>query len=718
MAKSSNNYQHWRLVTDDQEIAWVHADKAGESTNSLSQDMLEELNQILEVIEMDRPRGVIFLSDKSNGFIAGADIKQLARADDLEPARAFIRLGQSVINRIERLRMPTVCLIHGFCLGGGLELALACRYRVADNDARTKLGLPEVKLGIHPGFGGSMRTPLLIGAPAAMDLMLSGRMISARAAKKMGLVDFAIPARQMHFAATSIINDPPKPHKLRGWKALTNHGLVRPLLAKFLRKQVAKKAPPNHYPAPYALIDLWEKHGNDRQKMLSGEEQSVSRLVVGKTARNLIRVFFLQEQLKNTGDKSLITPKYVHVIGAGVMGGDIAAWCAMQGLHVTLQDRHEKNIARVIQNANKLYQKKLKDPLLVTAALDRLMPDMQGLGLEKADVIIEAIFEDKQVKQELYKEIEPRIKPEAVLATNTSSIRIEELSEVLSDPSRLVGIHFFNPVAMMQLVEIVRGSNTNVDVVNRATAFTRHINRLPLVVKSTPGFLVNRVLMPYLVEAVILESEGIAAPAIDEAALEFGMPMGPIALADTVGLDICLSVAQILSEKLGLDVPSRLRSLVDQGKLGRKSGQGFYHYKKGKPENNQVKKADYRPEDMQDRLMLRMLNEVVACLHEGVVESADLADAGIIFGTGFAPFRGGPLNYRDNRGVNSLYKRLIKLEERYGSRFTPHKGWKMDVDAMQSENSSVIPRPEEKPVANTQAANDSAASSDTGETPG
>lgn len=688
MASSNNTYQHWRLQTDEHNIAWVHADKAGESTNSLSVDMLDELNQILDVIETDRPSGVIFLSDKSNGFIAGADIKQLAKADDLEPARAFIRLGQSVINRIERLRMPTVCLIHGFCLGGGLELALACRYRIADNDAKTKLGLPEVKLGIHPGFGGSMRLPLLIGAPAAMDLMLSGRMISARAAKKMGIVDFAIPARQLHFAATSVINDLPKPQQLKGWKALTNHGLVRPMLAKILRKQVSKKASPNHYPAPYALIDLWEKHGNDRQKMLVGEEQSVSRLVVGKTARNLIRVFFLQEQLKNTGDKSIFTPKHVHVIGGGVMGGDIAAWCALQGLHVTLQDRHEKNIARAIQNAFKLYQKKLKDPLLVTAALDRLMPDMQGQGLEKADVIIEAIFEDKQAKQDLYKEIEPRIKPDAILATNTSSIRIEELSEVLSDPTRLVGIHFFNPVAMMQLVEIVRGSNTNTDVVQRATAFTRHINRLPLVVKSTPGFLVNRVLMPYLVEAVILESEGIAAPVIDEAALEFGMPMGPITLADTVGLDICLSVAQILSEKMGLDVPSRLRTLVEQGQLGRKSGQGFYRYKKGKPENNQIKKSDYRPEDMQDRLMLRMLNEVVACLHEGVVESADLADAGIIFATGFAPFRGGPLNYRDNRGVNSLYKRLINLEERYGSRFTPHKGWKLDVEAMSQDNSS------------------------------
>jgi 3-hydroxyacyl-CoA dehydrogenase/enoyl-CoA hydratase/3-hydroxybutyryl-CoA epimerase len=676
------NFKHWKLDTDAQDILWLHADKAGESTNSLSQDMLEELNSILDIIESERPRGVVFLSDKANGFIAGADIKQLAQADNLEQARAFIRLGQSICNRVERLRMPTVCLIHGFCLGGGLELALACRYRVADNDASTKLGLPEVKLGIHPGFGGTMRLPLLIGAPAAMDLMLTGRMVSARAAKKIGIVDYAVPDRQLRFAAQSIINNPPKPHKLSGWKALTNKEPVRRLLANYLRKQVAKKAAPNHYPAPYALIDLWEKHGNNRHKMLTGEEQSVSRLVVGKTARNLIRVFFLQEGLKDCGDKSLFTPTRVHVIGGGVMGGDIAAWCALQGMAVTLQDRHEENIARVIKNANKLYQKKLKHPLLVTAALDRLIPDMDGLGLPHADVVIEAIFEDKEAKQSLFKEIEDKLKPEAVLASNTSSIPLEQLGEVLNDPTRLVGIHFFNPVAMMQLVEIVNGSNTNPEVAKKAAAFTRHINRLPLPVKSTPGFLVNRVLMPYLVEAVMLESEGIAPAVIDQAALDFGMPMGPIALGDTVGLDICLSVAGILSQSLSLEVPQRLRTLVEAGRLGRKSGHGFYRYKDGKPQDNQMKKSDYQPEDVQDRLMLRMLNEAVACLREGVVDGADLLDAGIIFGTGFAPFRGGPLHYRDNRGLNSLYKRLIKLEERYGSRFTPDAGWQQALDAV------------------------------------
>lgn len=686
MSKNNkSNFKHWHLNTDEQNIAWLHADKAGESTNSLSQEMLEELGYIIDQLEADRPAGVVILSDKPSGFIAGADIKQLAQADDLEQARAFIRLGQDTFNRLERLRMPTVCLIHGFCLGGGLELALACRYRIADNDPATKLGLPEVKLGIHPGFGGSMRLPLLIGAPAAMNLMLSGHTISARAAQKMGIVDYAIPARQMRFAATSILAKPPKAHQLKGWKALTNHSLVRPLLAKFLRKQVEKKASQKHYPAPFALIDLWEKHGNNRQKMLAGEEQSVSRLVVGKTARNLIRVFFLQEQLKAVGDKKAFTPKRVHVIGGGVMGGDIAIWCALQGLTVTIQDRHEKNIARVIQNASKLYTKKLKHPLLVRTALDRLIPDMDGLGIPRADVIIEAIFEDKDAKQSLYKEIEPKIKPDAILATNTSSIPLETLSEVMTDPSRLVGIHFFNPVAMMQLVEIVSGPNTNPIVANNAAAFTRHINRLPLPVTSTPGFLVNRVLMPYLVEAVVLESEGIAPAVIDQAALDFGMPMGPIALADTVGLDICQSVAQILSQTLGLDVPNRLSALVEAGRLGRKSGQGFYRYKNGKPENNQMKKSDYRPEDVQDRLMLRMVNEVVACVREGVTQSDDLLDAGIIFGTGFAPFRGGPINFRNNRGVNSLYKRLVKLEERYGSRFTPDAGWKAALLAMEND---------------------------------
>lgn len=676
MAADKKQFQHWRLDFDDQSIAWLYADNGASHTNTLSEAVLNELDDAIREVDSEAPKGLVILSAKNNGFFAGADIKELSKATDVQKAGEFIRLGQDIFNRIERLRFPTVCLIHGFCMGGGVELALACRYRIADNDAKTRIGLPEVRLGIFPAFGGATRLPPLIGAPAAMDLMLSGRSLSARAAKKIGLVDYAVPGRHLKQGAIEVINNKPAPQRLKGWKKLTNHSLIRPVLANVFRNQVAKKAKRKHYPAPYALIDLWAKHANDKRKMLAGEESNASRLIVGKTSQNLIRVFFLQEQLKSTGDKSIFKPKHVHVIGAGVMGGDIAAWCALQGMTVTVQDRQEAALGRVIKNAYKLFKRRLKVPFLVQAAMDRITPDIDGLGVKHADVIIEAIFENLEAKQELFRSLETVIKPDALLATNTSSIRIETLSQALNEPSRLVGIHFFNPVAKMQLVEIVSGSNTSEEAAAKATAFTRHINRLPLPVKSSPGFLVNRVLMPYLVEAVVLESEGISPQVIDDAAVDFGMPMGPIELADTVGLDICLSVAEILSKELNLEVPKRLKTLVEAGRLGVKSGHGFYTYKNRKAQQHKPGKSDYRPEDLQDRLMLRMINEVVACQREEIVANADLIDAGIIFGTGFAPFRGGPLHYRDSRGINSLYNRLLELEKKHGDRFSPDTGWK------------------------------------------
>jgi len=507
--------------------------------------------------------------------------------------------------------------------------------------------------------------------------MLTGRAVNGRSARKLGMVDYLVAERHLHKAAVDVINTKPPRAKLATWKKLTNNIAIRPIIAWILRKQVSKKAPRQHYPAPYALIDIWEKHACQRGKMLKAEETSLSRLVMGDTAQNLIRVFFLQDKLKSIGDKKLFPPKRIHVIGAGVMGGDIAAWCALQGFQVTLQDRQEKNLARVFKNANKLYQKKLKDRRLVQAALDRLVPDMGGLGIPHADVVIEAIFEDKDAKHALFKELEPKIRQDCLLATNTSSIPLEELGKVLKDPGRLVGVHFFNPVAMMQLVEIVSAKNTHKEIVDKACAFTRHINRLPLPVKSSPGFLVNRVLMPYLVEAVVMESEHISPAVIDKAATNFGMPMGPIALADTVGLDICLSVAENLASTTNMEIPQRLKTLVQQGHLGRKSGQGFYHYKNGKPTDAKPEKSEQAPAEIQDRLMLRFINEAVACLREGVVADEDLLDAGVIFATGFAPFRGGPMHYRHQLSDLAMYTRLVQLEEKHGARFKPDAGWKI-----------------------------------------
>ncbi len=667
-------YQHWRKEQESDGIIWLYIDKAESKANVLSRTVIEELDALLEEIEGDKPVGVVITSGKSSGFIAGADVNEFTTLQDQDDGFALVRRAQAVFDRLEALHCPTVALIQGFCLGGGMELVLACDYRIAVDDPKTKLGLPEVKLGIHPGFGGTVRLPPLIGAPAAMDLMLSGRALSAKAAAKVGVVDHAVPERHKLTAASQLLKQKPPRKKATGWRAWSNNGLLRPLLAGMMRRKLAKKARQEHYPAPYAVIDLWEKYGSDPKVMMKEEATSVARLVMGDTAQNLIRLFFLQERMKGLGSKSDFKAERVHVIGGGVMGGDIAAWCAMQGLEVTLQDRSHEVIARAMGRAHGLFKKKLKHPLKVRDAMDRLIPDIEGRGIAGADVIIEAIFENVEAKQQLFKEVESKARPDALLATNTSSIPLETISEVLDDPSRLIGLHFFNPVAQMQLVEIVRGAQSNEALIDAGCAFTKQIGRLPLPVKSSPGFLVNRILMPYLIEAVVLVSEGVPAVLIDQAATKFGMPMGPIELADTVGLDICLHVAEILSQELGGEVPEKLRTMVAAGQLGRKSGEGFYQYKKGKP----VKPNDTGtppPDDLTDRMILRFVNEAMACLREGVVEDSDLLDAGIIFGTGFAPFRGGPMNYTAKQGHEQLKSRLDHLQQAHGERFAPDASW-------------------------------------------
>ncbi len=672
-----SSYKHWRTETDADQIAWLTFDKADSSANTFSSEVLSELMQIIDGLKGDKPRGVVIRSGKASGFIAGADVKEFSAVRDFDAALKFIAQGQDTFDALAALPCPTIALIKGFCLGGGLELALACKYRIADDSANTKLGLPEVRLGIHPGFGGTVRLPPLIGAPAAMDLMLTGRTVIAKVAQRMGLVDYAVPDRHLELAARETVLNPPRQKHAKGWLALTNKAFARPLLARKIRQQVATKARPDHYPAPFAIIDLWEKFGGDPATMMREERYSEARLVTNETARNLIRVFFLQERMKGLGDKKLIQPKHVHVIGAGVMGGDIAAWCAQQGMRVTLQDRKHEHLARVLKRARDMYTKTLKLPRLVQAALDRLVPDLEGHGARHADVIVEAIFENIEAKQSLFRALEPTIRPDALLCTNTSSIPLETLSAALKQPERLVGLHFFNPVAKMQLVEIVSAPNTDPDVAARAAAFTRHIDRLPLPVTSKPGFLVNRILMPYLMEAVILESEGVPAPTIDQAALDFGMPMGPLELADTVGLDICLHVGEILGAHFGSEVPARLRDLVNAGSLGKKSGSGFYKWdgdKKGAPDKGGYNNPGMT--EITDRLVLRFLNEAMACLREGVVADSDLLDAGVIFGTGFAPFRGGPMHYVHNRGPAVLNTRLVDLKSRYGVRFAPDSGWK------------------------------------------
>ncbi|HHC72348.1 MAG TPA: crotonase [Thiotrichales bacterium] len=668
----------WRLERDEEEIAWLYADNPAGSTNTLSCSALAELEEKLQALRENPPNGLVILSAKERGFIAGADVAEFRRITSMEEARIHITWAQSVFDHLERLPFPTVCLIHGFCLGGGLELALACDYRLAEEDPSTRIGLPEVRLGIHPGYGGSVRLPRLIGHLPAMEMMLAGRTLSARAAKRMGVVDHALPRRQLRRAARHLILKRPPPHRPPWHQRIPGAAPFRPLVARMLRRQVAKKVRADHYPAPNALIDLWQRQaGSPVRQWLEAEARSVAELVTGDTATNLIRVFFLQTRLKEEGRQEAFRVARVHVVGAGVMGGDIAAWCALRGVRVTLQDQTPERIAPAIQRAWKLFNRKLRKPRLVQAAMDRLQPDPHGHGIRRADLIVEAVFEDLEVKRGLFARLQREAREDALLATNTSSIPLEEIATVLDRPERLVGIHFFNPVAKMQLVEVVAQPDRPSPWPARAAAFVRQIDRLPLPVRSSPGFLVNRVLMPYLLEAVQLVEEGVAPGVVDGAARDFGMPMGPIELADTVGLDICLHVAEILADHLGASVPERLREMVEQGLLGRKSGAGFYNWQKGRPTARPGSDGERRlpREKIENRLMLRMLNEAVACLQAGVVGDADLLDAGMVFGTGFAPFRGGPMHYLQQVGTDEILHQLESLEQELGERFSPADGW-------------------------------------------
>lgn len=669
---------NWTIEEDADGILWLNIDTQGQPTNVLTHATLDELESLLETIADSSPRGLVIGSARPGAFIAGADVKAFTRLEGAEDALKLIQRGQSIMDTLEALPCPTVAMITGYCLGGGLELSLACDYRLALDDPATRLGLPEVKLGIHPGFGGTVRSIRRLGVFQAMDLMLTGRTVDAKRARRMGLVDQVFPERQLKRAARETVLARPATARPGSLQRLANLRPARWLIARQLRKQVARKAPKVHYPAPYALIDLWERAGGEHARMYREEARSVAELITGQTAQNLIRVFQLQTLLKGVGDRKAFDAHHVHVIGGGVMGGDIAAWCALQGFRVSVQDPRPEALAQTLKRAQKQFSRRFRAyPLRGVAAADRLIPDPDGDGVAKADVVIEAIFEDLDAKTALYRDLEPRLKPEALLATNTSSIPLEQLSAELADPGRLVGLHFFNPVARMPLLEVVRGKDTRDDVMTRALSFARQIDKLPLPVKSSPGFLVNRVLMPYLLEAILLYQEGVPREVIDKAARDFGMPMGPIELGDTVGLDICLHVGEILAQELGYQVPDVLREMVEKGRLGIKTGKGFYTYKDGKKVKTKPADFDGSVDEVQDRLILRYVNEAVACLREEVVEDADLVDAGMVFGTGFAPFRGGPMHYRSQQGDEALAGRLEELESRHGERFQADPGWVM-----------------------------------------
>src|SRR3989454_5082944 len=635
--------KHWRWEKDREGLVWLTFDKQGESANTFSRRALEELRGALRAIGAEKPKGLIIRSAK-DGFIAGADVEEFTRFKSPQEAMAFVKLGWDVFQELSELPFPTTAMVNGFCMGGGVELAVACHYRVALDDPKTRFALPEVMLGIMPAWHGVQWLPKLVGPAAAFDMILTGKSVDARRAKRIGLVDQAVPLRVLENTARMVTLEAPPRRKL-GLLDRLMAGPLKGIVVSQARKQVAKKARREHYPAPYAILELWQKYDGNPFLASADPAASVESLFAHPTTGNLIRIFFLQERMKGLGKGADFKPRHVHVVGAGVMGGDIAAICAMRGLTVTLQDTAPDRLAPAIKRSAQLFKRRLRDERRIRDAMDRLIPDVSGQGARQPDVIIEAIFENLQAKREHFAKLEAIAKSGAILATNTSSLKLGDIATALKDPSRLVGIHFFNPVPLLQLVEVVQGAQTRPEIAKQAAAFVRHIDKLPLPVKDSPGFLVNRVLGPYMQNAFRLIDEGMKPETIDAAMEEFGMPMGPAELADTVGLDICLHAGKALA-KDATSVPKVLASNVEAGRLGKKTGQGIYRWHDGKPQKGQ---ADAYGPELVEKLIAPYLAEAQRVLEEGIVAEADLVDAGLIFGTGFAPFRGGPLHFLSSR---------------------------------------------------------------------
>ena len=641
---------NWRFEVDFEKIGWLTIDTPGVPVNMLSRLATQELETIVlrmeDLIASGEVIGLVIQSGKDSGFIAGADVTEFELMSDPNVLTEALKRAHAVMDRIEGLKAPAIAAIHGFCVGGGLELALACHYRIAVNDDKTRVGFPEVNLGIFPGFGGTGRSIRQAGPVDAMQAMLTGRMIKASVARRMGLIDKLVRHRDnLHWEARKAVlqrrRSTPAPviQQVLAW------GPIRPQIAARMRAETAKKANKAHYPAPYSLIDLFERHGDNWRTMIDAEAGGFVPLMASDTARNLRRVFFLSESLKKLGMRGKEKPSFarVHVVGAGVMGGDIAAWCALRGMGVTLQDLDMDRIKPALDRAKSLFKRRLKGKTEVANAVGRLEADPTGKGIARADVIIEAVVENLEIKQKIFADIEARAKATAILATNTSSIELERIAEGLRFPSRLIGLHFFNPVAQLPLVEVIRSKlNTDIDVA-RGASFVLAIGKSPVLVKSAPGFLVNRVLMPYMLGAVERVEKGENKELIDAAAVAFGMPMGPIELMDTVGLDVGQSVAR----ELGQAVPenSRFMALVNQKKLGRKTGEGFYKWVDGKAQKGEVP-AHGDLAALGRELVKPLVDTTEIVVSEGVVASADLADIGVILGTGFAPFLGGPMQAR------------------------------------------------------------------------
>jgi 3-hydroxyacyl-CoA dehydrogenase / enoyl-CoA hydratase / 3-hydroxybutyryl-CoA epimerase len=669
---------NWHFEIDTDNIAWLHADMHNSGANVLSPAMLEELDRQLLELSQHNPAGLALLSDKRSGFFAGADIKAFAGLRDRHAAEHLIRQAHEVFARLAALPFPSVALIHGFCLGGGLELALACDYRVASDAGDTRLGFPETRLGIFPAFAGTLRATALVGHLNALQMMLSNRSLDGREAQEIGLVDAVAPPGQLQAAARRLLTKRPPRHRPPLLQRLAGAPLVRSGVTALLRHELGKKVSADHYPAPYALLDHWNTSAGNPQHMAISEQQEVARLLTGDNAQNLVRVFMLQNMLKSQKGDPSFKPAHVHVVGGGLLGGDIAAWCALQGLSVSLREQQPARLADAVARAHRLFSSRLGECREAREAMQRVQPHDCTAALPPAEIVIEAIDGDAGARQELLATLEAQLGSDTLLVTTASRMPLASLAEKLQNPARLVGLHFLSPVADSTLLEVASLEASDSAMIDRALAFSRRIARLPLLVRGSPGYLVDRVLLPYLVEAMLLLEEGVPAAVVDHAAVAFGMSSGPLELADDIGLDSVTTLVEELGDALAVEAPRRrLAALVDTGKLGRCSGAGFHSYEQGKAVSARAPRG---PVDagLSRRLLAPLLNAAVACLREGVAADADSVDAGLIFGAGFPPFRGGPLRYIEEYGRERMLQELRQLQQSHGERFRPDQGWLLE----------------------------------------
>ena len=698
VALSAPASEVFRLEPHESGFLHLVMDHPSRKLNVLDMAAIESLDRTLEQIRGgSEPAGVVLRSGKPGSFIAGADVEAIGSITSRDEVLGWIRRAHAAFGKLSALPCPSVAAIDGVCLGGGTELALACDSRIASQEPRTQIGLPEVLLGIYPGFGGSQRLPRLVGLPAALDLILTGRNVDARRAEKMGLVARTVPAAWLIDRAHDRLRELAKRPRGRRRDVYHPKGFMPWFLAStpFGRSMALGRARATvrartggHFPAPLAAIDVIERTLHlPLEAGLEIEASRVADLVIGPVCKNLVRLFQLSEEAKKPGAVPARPVSRLALVGAGVMGGGIAELASRSGLYVRMRDVRPEALAHALLTARGLIEERGRRRRLSSrerdAQLAHISPTLELSGFGTADFALEAVVEDMEIKRRVMAELEVRVRPDCVLASNTSSLSITELGRGLAHPDRLCGFHFFNPVHRMPLVEVVRAEQTSDSSIATAILLAKRLGKTPVLVKDSPGFVVNRVLMPYLQEAVVLLEEGYSVADIDAAMKRFGMPMGPFAVVDEVGIDVAQKAGGVLSRAF----PERMTSspaldkMVAAGRLGKKNGLGFYRHTRGaRPQPDpavrgllglvrQRKPVSLDP--LAERLVLPMINESARCLEEGVVANAGMLDLALVFGAGFPPFRGGPLRYADTFGLAKVEQRLIALRAEKGERFKP-----------------------------------------------